>query len=188
MPKTAKSRLYLNLNAMKTTRNLWMYVALISASMVFNACTQAKESAPEVDLKAAAEELDSLFLAAFNSGDAEAMMKLYWNSPELKAYFPVEQQLTGYEAVKASYVRDFESMKGAKLEYTDAHNMVFKDVVIGYGTFKVTMPVEGGEPMQMEGRFTEVKAMNDGKMVIILDHASVPMPAPEEAAPAEEKK
>lgn len=130
------------------------------------------------DLMAAANELDSLFLVAFNNGDAEAIMKLHWNSPELRAYPPGEMQLNGFDAVKASYVRDFAMSKGAKLEYTNANNIPFADGVVGYGTFKWTMPMEGSEPMVFEGRYTEVKAMKDGKMVIVVDHTSMPMPPP----------
>jgi ketosteroid isomerase-like protein len=130
------------------------------------------------DLIAAANELDSLFIVAFNNGDAEAMMKLYWNSPDLRAYFPTEMQLKGYDAVKAAYIKDFATNKGAKLEYISSANVPFADGVVGHGIFRITMPMEGGEPMVFEGRFTEVKAMKDGKMVFTLDHASVPMMPP----------
>lgn len=108
---------------------------------------------------AATNELDSLFLAAFNNGDAEAIMKLHWNSPDLPAYPPGEMQVNGFDAVKAGYVRDFAMNKGAKLEYTNANNIPFAEGVVGYGTFKLTMPMEGGEPMVFDGRYTEVKAM-----------------------------
>ncbi len=130
------------------------------------------------DLLAAAEELDSLFLVAFNNGDAEAIMQLHWNSPELRAYPPGEPQVSGYDAVKASYVRDFTENKGAKLEYLSTNNIPFADGVVGHGTFRWSMPMEGAEPMVFEGRYSEVKAFKDGKMVIILDHTSVPMMPP----------
>ena len=130
------------------------------------------------DLITAANELDSLFLVAFNNGDAEAIMKLHWNSPDLRAYPPSEMQVNGFDAVKAGYVRDFASSKGATLEYTNANNIPFADGVVGYGTFRWTMPMEGGQPMVFEGRYTEVKAMKDGKMVIVVDHTSMPMPPP----------
>lgn len=133
------------------------------------------------DLIGAANELDSLFLVAFNKGDAEAIMKLHWNSPELRAYPPGgEMQMKGYDAVKAAYVRDFATNKGAKLEYTSVNNIPFVDVVVGHGTFKWSMTKEDGSPMEFHGRYTEVKAMKDGKMVIIVDHTSVPMMTEEE--------
>ena len=130
------------------------------------------------DLIAAANELDSLFLVAFNNGDAEAIMKLHWNSPELRAYPPGEMQVNGFDAVKAGYMREFSSSKGATLQYTHINNIPFADGVVGHGTFRWTMPMEGGDPMVFDGRYSEVKAMKDGKMVIILDHTSMPMPPP----------
>lgn len=141
-----------------------------------NDAKMAQDEMSEAELLAEAEKLDSLFIVAFNSGDAEAMMNLYWNSPDLRAYYPMDMKLDGYNAVKASYVRDFTSSKGALLEYLDVHNIPFKDGVVGHGTFRITMPMEGSEPMVFDGRFTEVKAMKDGKMVVILDHASMPLP------------
>lgn len=143
--------------------------------------TEPKQDKPAMspkELLAAANELDSLFLVAFNKGDAEAMMKLYWNSPDLRAYFPTEMQLNGHAAVKESMKKDFSSNKGAKIEYTNANNIVFADGVVGHGTFRITMPMEGAEPMVFDGRYTEVKVIKDGKMVVIVDHASVPMAPP----------
>lgn len=137
---------------------------------------KAGDTAPVVDLMAAAEELDSLFLVAFNNGDADGLMLLYWNSPELRAYPPGEAQQNGYDVVKEAMTKEFEANKGAMLEYTSTNNLVFADGVIGHGTFRWTMPMEGGEPMVMDGRYTEVKEMKDGRMVITVDHTSAPMP------------
>lgn len=138
-----------------------------------------KEATPSTaDLISVANELDSLFLVAFNNGDADAIMKLHWNSPDLRAYTPAEMQVNGFDAVKAGYVRDFSMSKGAKLEYTNTNNIPFADGVVGHGTFRWTMPIEGSAPMVFDGRYSDVKAMKDGKMVIILDHTSMPMPPP----------
>ncbi len=131
-----------------------------------------------VDLMLAADELDSLFLVAFNNGDAEAIMSLHWNSPELVTYPPGESQVNGYDAVKATYTREFAASKGAKLEYLTTNNIPFADGVVGHGSFRWSMPMEGVEAMVFEGRYTEVKAFKDGKMVVILDHTSMPLPPP----------
>ncbi len=157
------------------------YILTALFLLTLASCNNGKrnEATPTTaDLMTAANELDSLFLVAFNNGDAEAIMKLHWNSPDLRAYPPGETQINGFEAVKASYVRDFTMSKGAKLEYTNANNISFADGVVGHGTFRWTMPMEAGAPMVFEGRYSEVKAMKDGKMVIILDHTSMPMPPP----------
>ncbi len=133
-------------------------------------------SMTEAELLSAAGRLDSLFLEAFNKGDVNALMQSYWNNPELTVYPPARgMQLKGYEAVKEYYANDFTANKGAKLEYTSNKNIPFKDVLVGHGTFKWTLPVPGREPVVFEARHTIVKAMKGGKLVIILDHTSAPM-------------
>ena len=129
------------------------------------------------EVMAAAEKVDSLFLVAFNSGNVDAIMDLHWNSPELVAYPPAgDMKMNGYEAVKASYIKEFTINKGASLAYTETKNIPFEDGVAGYGTFTWTMPVEGQAPMVFEGRYSDIKLFKDGKMVIVHDHTSMPMP------------
>lgn len=139
---------------------------------------QKEATMSEDDLIAAGEELDSLYLVAFNKGDVDALMKLHWNSPDLLAYPPGEQQLNGYDAIKTSYAKDFAANKGAKLEYLSVVNIPMGDGVVGHGKYRWTMPVEGGSPMVMEGRYSDIKEYKDGKMVIVFDHSSFPMPPP----------
>ena len=167
---------------MKTWKTISFCIAV--SSFVIMGCG-APSSPPSAgptagDLMAAASELDSLFLVAFNTGDAESLMRLYWNSPDLRAYPPGEMQQNGYEAVKAAMTKEFAMNKGAKLEYLNTNNLVFAGGVVGHGTFRWTLPMEGGAPMVMEGRYMEVKEMKDGRMVITVDHTSAPMAPPEE--------
>ena len=127
------------------------------------------------DLIAAAIELDSLFLVAFNNGDAEAIMKLYWNSPELRVYPPGEMPVNGFDSVKAWYVKNFASARGAKLEYLSSNNVLYDDGVIAHGAFKWTMPMEDGSLMTIVSSYAEFKSLKENKMVIILDHSSMPI-------------
>ena len=127
------------------------------------------------DLIAAAIELDNLFLVAFNKGDAEAIMKLYWNSPELRVIPPGEMPLNGFDSVKAWYVKNFASTRGAKLEYLSSNNVPYDDGVIAHGAFKWTMPMEDGSLMTIVSSYAEFKALKENKMVIILDHSSMPI-------------
>lgn len=164
-------------------RNGWIFFVTASfLTLTTVSCNNHRDgntsSLTESELLAAADRLDSTFLVAFNKGDVNALMQLYWNSPALTVYPPARvMQLKGYETVKAFYTKDFTSNKGATLEYTSNDNMPFKDVVIGHGTFKWTMAVADAEPIVFEARHTEVKAMKDGKMVIVVDHTSAPMMA-----------
>jgi ketosteroid isomerase-like protein len=160
----------------------FLFVIIFFLTLSIVSCTNQSERdtslKTEAELLRAANRLDSLFLDAFNKGDVNAFMQLYWNSPDITAYPPARvMRLQGYEAIKAFYIKDFASNKGARLEYTNNTNIPFKDVIIGHGTFKWTMPIAGAAPIVFEARHTVVKAMKDGKMVIVVDHTSAPIMA-----------
>lgn len=129
----------------------------------------------------AADALDKRFLEAFNAGDVDALAATYWNSPNLVSFGPDGMGTKGWEATKAGSVEMFKAMPGAKLEFTTMQNDVHGDMVLGWGTWKMTIPTPAG-PQVMEGRYSDAKALKDGKWVYLMDHASVPLP-PAPAAP-----
>jgi ketosteroid isomerase-like protein len=124
---------------------------------------------------AAANKLDQDFIAAFNKQDTEAVMALYANSPNLVSIGPDGMGLKGYDGNKASTAEMFKGMPGAKLELLTSENQVHGDVVLGWGTWRMTIPAKP-KPMVMEGRFSDAKALRDGKWVYLMDHVSVPIP------------
>jgi ketosteroid isomerase-like protein len=48
------------------------------------------------------------------------------------------------------------------------------DVVIGWGKWRMGIPLPNGESIVVDGRYTNVVAKRDGKWVYILAHVSVP--------------
>jgi uncharacterized protein (TIGR02246 family) len=124
----------------------------------------------------AANDLDKAFVDAFNKGDAAAITALYWNSPDVVSFPPDAMQLKGTAAIQEAFAKSFAAMKGAKLELTESRNVAVGEVVLGSGLFKITMPGPQGKPMEMAGRFSDVKAERDGKWVYIMDHGSMPLP------------
>lgn len=130
----------------------------------------------------AADALDKRFLEAFNAGDVDALAATYWNSPNLVSFGPDGMGTKGWETTKAGSVEMFKAMPGAKLEFTTMQNDVHGDMVLGWGTWKMTIPTPAG-PQVMEGRYSDAKALKDGKWVYLMDHASVPLP-PAPAAPS----
>lgn len=164
---------------MRRAMSLVLGLAIVSLS----ACTPSVPIPPpgptDAEKVAAAETLDQKFFEAFNKGDADAMMALYWNSPKLVLIAPDGMVTTGWDAAKASSVEMMKAMPGAKIEVTSKHNDVHGDVVLGWGTWKMTIPTPVG-PQVVEGRYTDAKMLHDGKWVYVMDHASVPVPpAPE---------
>ena len=144
-----------------------------------SACTPSVPIPPpgptDAEKVAAAEALDQRFFEAFNKGDVDALMATYWNSPKLVSYGPDGMGTTGWDAARAGAVEMFKAMPGARLEAVSKHNDVHGDMVIGWGTWKMTIETPGG-PQVIEGRYTDAKMMHDGKWVYVMDHASVPLP------------
>jgi ketosteroid isomerase-like protein len=100
---------------------------------------------------------------------------MYWKSPDAVSYPPGEMEMHGWDAIKAGMERDFSEAQRGKLELIESKNTVAGDVVIGWGKWRYTVP---GTPVEITGRYTDVKAKKDGKWVYIHDHASVPIPPP----------
>jgi ketosteroid isomerase-like protein len=123
----------------------------------------------------AANALDQAFVTAFNQGDIAAIAGLYWNSPDVVMFPPAAMMQKGSEAIKTGMGAMFAAMPGCTFAYTESHQIPAGDMVIGWGLWSMTMPGADGSSVTMTGRYTDVKAMRNGKMVYILDHASVPM-------------
>ena len=155
--------------------------AILAATLaLLVGCAAPSAAPPDTEaLTAAANTLDDAFLAAFNAGDAEALNNLYWNSPEVVSFPPDEMMLRGFDAIKQGNAAAMVKMAGAKLELIERHQVPVGEAVIGYGTWRMTMPGPDGQPMEMAGRYSDVKAERDGKWVYLMDHASVPTPAEE---------
>jgi ketosteroid isomerase-like protein len=64
------------------------------------------------------------------------------------------------------------------LELLESSNAAAGEVVLGTGKWRFTIPSPQGAPIEVMGRYTDVKAKRGGKWVFILDHASAPLPAP----------
>ena len=156
----------------------------LTASLAFALCACAPKGPDSAQLIASAKALDAKFAAAFNSGNVDAVMDTYENSPELVSFPPDAMEAVGYAAVKAGYAKSFAGMPGAKLEITDAHYRVVGEAVIGYGQWKMVLPgANGSAQVEMTGRFTDVKAERNGKWVYLVDHASIPFSMPDAPPP-----
>jgi len=67
------------------------------------------------------------------------------------------------------------------LELVGSRGGVHGGVVFGSGVWGVTILAAKGPATVLVGRFSDAKALKDGKWVFIMDHASVPLPPPPDA-------
>ena len=85
----------------------------------------------------------------------------------------------GLTEIREANANQFATIAGAVLELTESHQMVLGEAVVAWGLFRLTIPAEDGDSIEVVGRFTDVSAERDGNWVYILDHASVPLPPAE---------
>ncbi len=155
-------------------KHLTVAIIFISIFLV-QACTSKGGSGDsDEQMLSAAAELDKKFQEAYNKGDVDALMETYWNSPELVSYVPDAMEPADWAKSKESAAKSFAALKGVKLELLNTKNSIAGEVVLGSGSWTLTLPDSAGT--KMNGRYTDVKTKKDGKWVYIMDHASVPLP------------
>ncbi|MBX2990709.1 MAG: nuclear transport factor 2 family protein [Bacteroidetes bacterium] len=145
---------------------------IVAAALVAG-CAPAGD-APE-KMVTEADALDKAWLEAYNSKNVDAIMALYWNSPDLVSYPPGEMEVRGWDKMKEGMMKEFSQATDGKLEFVETSNRAMGTVVIGSGKWRFTMP---SAQVDVTGRYTDVKAKKEGKWVYLMDHASVPMPPP----------
>ena len=54
-------------------------------------------------------------------------------------------------------------------------------MAVAWGLFTIMAePAEGGDAVEMKGRYMDVARSMDGTWLYVVDHASMPLPAPED--------
>lgn len=160
-------------------RNKSLRLLVVAAAAL--ACARPPAAPPgptPADLVKSANALDAAFVEAFNRGDAEALAALYSVGTSVVSYPPDAFALRGNQEILEGNRKSFAASPGAKLELTESNQLPAGDIVVGWGTWKLTLPTPDGKTTEVLGRYTDVKAERGGKWVYLLDHASVPLPPP----------
>jgi ketosteroid isomerase-like protein len=164
-----------------------VFTTAITVALLAACAGQAPKAADPAALVAGADSLDNAFLEGVNKGDGEAVAALYWNDPGVVNVGVGGAPALGWDATHAASVQMAKDFPGAKLEFLSHKNVAHGDMVLGHGTWKMTVPpaTPDAAPMVMEGRYTDAKMIINGKWVYVMDHASVsPPPPPVAPAPA----
>jgi ketosteroid isomerase-like protein len=75
----------------------------------------------------------------------------------------------------------FAAYKVVDAALSEEHLEIHGDTAVAWGLFTIMAePVEGGEAVEMKGRYMDVARNIDGSWLYVADHASMPLPAPEE--------
>lgn len=158
--------------------------ALILSGTATGGCAAMHHSPKSDDLAAEARAVDAAFAEAFNRGDLEGMMRSYWISAETLLFPPDQSEARGSDAIRQGFARLLKEQPGARFQLVDPQYRVEGSTVIGTGQWKLIIPAPDGHVTTTSGRFSEVFARRDGKLVVIVDHASLPlMQSPAEPSP-----
>lgn len=125
------------------------------------------------------QALQDAFMAALKDNDAQGISECYARDA---VNFPVDGMVgIGPASVIASWNGFFSANKVIGAELSDDHLEIHGDTAIAWGLFTIMAePKEGGDPVEMKGRYMDVARNIDGRWLYVADHASVPLPPPQE--------
>ena len=125
-----------------------------------------------------AEALQNAFVAGLVANDPQALADCYAADA---INFPVGALVGhGQDSVAESWAGFFSTFKIVGATLSEGHLETHGDTAIAWGFFKIVAePVDGGETVEMIGRYMDVARNFDGNWLYVADHASVPRPAPD---------
>jgi uncharacterized protein (TIGR02246 family) len=125
------------------------------------------------------QALQEAFMTALKANDAQGLADCYASNA---VNFPVDSMMgIGPESALQSWSGFFAAYKVVDANLSEKHLEIHGDTAIAWGLFTIMAePAEGGDVVEMKGRYMDVARNIDGTWLYVADHASVPPPAPED--------
>ncbi|MBX3235614.1 MAG: SgcJ/EcaC family oxidoreductase [Nitrospiraceae bacterium] len=115
----------------------------------------------------APDQLHRAFTQAFNSGDLDAVMRLY--EPEA-ALVPQPGQITIGAAANRQALEQFMALKG-RMTISTVYVVQTEDLALLRGDWHLTAKAADGQPIEMRGQNIEVaRRQADGRWLFVIDH------------------
>ena len=155
------------------------FLLCVACGIIVMSCTPAHKA----DIPAIKQQLENKtnqFVLAFNKQDINGLTADYWNNPDLPVYFP-DGDYRGFDAMKQSWQTFFQHFSVERFALTELHTDVDSGGEMAYqnGKFDLVMQMKSnGQEIKAPGRFTQVWKNMNGTWVIVVDHASSPLPPP----------
>ena len=121
------------------------------------------------------QALQDAFVAALVANDVDGLAACYTDDA---TNYPVDSMAgVGPESVRESWGGFFGIYTVTDARLFDDHLEEIGDTAVAWGLFSLTVvPVEGGEAIEMQGRYMDVAKNINGQWLYVADHASVPSP------------
>jgi len=125
------------------------------------------------------QALQDAFMAALKANDVQGLADCYTSDA---VNFPVDTLVgSGPESVIESWSSFFAAYSVVGASLSDTHMEIHGDTAVAWGLFTIMAePAEGGDAVEMKGRYMDVARNMDGIWLYVADHASMPFPAPED--------
>ena len=121
------------------------------------------------------EALLDAFVNALAANDADGVAACYL---EDAISYPMDEMAgIGPDFVRDSWNNFFSVYTITDVRLVDTNMEVFGDTAASWGLFlMLVQTVDGGEEIELHGRFTDVAKLVNGQWLYVADHASVPLP------------
>ena len=154
--------------------------AIVTTLLIFCLFIQGQPTA-----FAATELSDNLFFkqltddsyAAWNTQNPDAVAEFYLNDPDLVVYDATPLKYLGWQDFKAGIQTHlFDKLNRFQLTANDDFRATRNgDLVWTTFTYHLSAELKNGQPIEAEGRQTDLWRQHGGKWVIIHEHTSAPV-------------
>ncbi len=121
------------------------------------------------------QALQTAFVAALAANDADAIAACY---AEGSVSYPMDEMAgIGPGFVRDSWQHFFNVYSIIDVRLVDTSMESLGETAVSWGLFRMLVQtVDGGEEIELHGRFTDVAKLVRGRWLYVADHASVPLP------------
>jgi len=118
-------------------------------------------------------------MAALKANNVQGLADCYTSDA---VNFPVGTLVgSGPESVIESWSSFFAAYTVVDASLSDTHMELHGDTAVAWGLFTIMAePAEGGDAVEMKGRYMDVARNMNGTWLYVADHASMPLPAPQD--------
>ena len=123
--------------------------------------------------------LQEAFMTALRASDLDGLAACYTADA---TNFALDSMMgNGPAAVRESWRGFFADFSVLDASLSNQHMEMSGNLAAAWGLFHLTVePVEGGDPIELHGRYMDVAKNFDGTWLYVADHVSMPLPPPPE--------
>lgn len=123
------------------------------------------------------KQLTDRTYAAWNTCDPEAVAQFYFNDPAIVVYDATPLKYQGWQEFKSGIQTHlFNKLNRFQLKANDdLHANRNGDLVWTTFTYHLSAESKNGQPIEAEGRQTDLWQQHDGKWLIVHEHTSAPV-------------